>query len=99
MRNMLKSTLAGAILTATAFTLAPSAASAGVIGLTDQQSIAPASKTEKAWYCRRHYRHWGYCGTCRTYRYYGYAYPGYYGYASPVGAAVGLATWPFLGWW
>ncbi|HXY57309.1 MAG TPA: hypothetical protein VEH76_01885 [Methylocystis sp.] len=78
------------------------------MGLTDQQSLAPASVTESVhWrpYCHRHYRHWGYCGTC-GYRTYGYAYPGYYGYgagyygyANPVGAAVGAATWPFWGWW
>lgn len=106
MRSLLKSTVAAAVLSATAFTLAPSAASAGVMGLTDQQSVAPAPKTEKAWYCRRHYRHWGYCGTCgaRYYGYaypstYGYGYPGYYGYANPVGAAAAAVTWPFWGWW
>ena len=100
MRNILKSTLAAAILSAAAFTLAPSAASAGVMGLTDQQSVAPASQTEKAWYCHRHYRHWGCstcgvrhwaCSTCGT-GYYGYSYPsyssGWYG-----------ASWPFWGWW
>ena len=99
MRNILKSTLAAAILSAAAFSLAPSAASAGVMGLTDQQSVAPASQTEKAWYCHRHYRHWGCstcgvrhwaCSTCGT-RYYGYSYPSYTGWYG--------ASWPFWGWW
>jgi len=109
MRNMLKSTLAAAVLTAAAVSFAPSAASAGVVGLPDQQAVTPASLTENVhWrpYCHRHYRHWGYCGRCgyRVYgyaapAYYGYAYPGYYGYANPVGAAVTAATWPFWGWW
>ena len=108
MRNILRSTLTAAVLSAAALSLAPSAATAGVMGLTDQQSVAPASQTEKAWYCHRHYRHWG-CSTCgyRTYgcstcgaRYYGYAYPGYYGYGGGVlGAAATAATWPFWGWW
>ena len=104
MRNMLKSTLAAAVLTAAAFSLTPSAASAGVVGLSDQQAVTPASATENVhWrpYCHRHYRHWGYCGTCGVYRVYGYApaYYGYYGYANPVTTAVGLAAWPFWGWW
>jgi len=99
MRNILKSTLAAAILSAAAFTLAPSAANAGVMGLTDQQSVAPASQTEKAWYCHRHYRHWGCstcgvrhwaCSTCGT-GYYGYSYPSYTGYYG--------SSWPFWGWW
>jgi hypothetical protein len=102
MSNMIKSTLAAAVLTAAAFTLAPSAASAGVVGVSDQRGVAPASATETVhWrpYCHHHYRHWGYCGTC-GYRVYGYAYPayGYYGAAAPVAAAAAL-TWPFWGWW
>jgi len=93
MRNMLTSSLAGAVLATGAFTLAPSAVSAGVIGMTDQQSVAPASKTEKAWHCyRRVWRHYGYCGTCGS-RYYGYAYPSYYGYANPGYYGYGGAGW------
>ena len=106
MGNIFKSALAAAVLSASAIALVPSPASAGVMGATDKQSVAPASATESIhWrrYCHRHYRHhWVYYGYAYPYRYYGYAYPyryGYYGYANPVGAAVGLATWPFWGWW
>jgi len=107
MRNMLKSTLAGAVLTVAALTLAPSAASAGVVGLSDQEGVAPASVTETVhWrpYCHRHYRHYGYCGTCRP-RFYAYAYPvcryatpGYYGYAAPAaaGGLLGLGLFGLL---
>ena len=103
MRNMIKSSVAAAVLTATACALAPSVASAGVVGLLDQQAAAPASATETVhWrpYCHRHYRRWGYVRTYVAPTVYGYAYPaGYYGYANPVGAAVSLAAWPFWGWW
>jgi len=109
MRNILKSTLAAAVLSTAAFTLAPTAVSAGVMGLTGQESVAPASQTEKVWYCHRHFRHWG-CSTCGVHygcstcgaRVYGYAYPGYYGWgggSAVLGAAATAATWPFWGWW
>jgi len=105
MRTMLKSTLAGAVLTAAAFALAPSAASAGVVGLSDQGAVTPPSVTESVhWrpYCHHHYRHWGYCGTCgTTYRVYGLApvYNGYYGYGGGAGwggGLLGLGLFGFL---
>ena len=60
MRNMIKSTVAAAIFSSAAVFLAPGAASAGVIGLSDQQATTPAPAIEKACYFHRHYRHWGY---------------------------------------
>ena len=60
MRNMIKSALAAAVFSSAAVFLAPCAASAGVVGLSDRQAVTPAPAIEKACYFHRHYRHWGY---------------------------------------
>ncbi|HXY57310.1 MAG TPA: hypothetical protein VEH76_01890 [Methylocystis sp.] len=105
MPNMLRSAPAAAVFAAAAFTLAPSPASAGVMGLTDQQSAAPASKIDDAAYCYRR-RHLG-CSTCGACcygcstcgGYYGSVYPSYYGYFGYGAPAVGAVTWPCWGRW
>ena len=104
MRNMLKASVAGALLAAAAFSMSPSTASAGVVGLSDQKTVALPSATQEVYYCHRHWRHYGYygysgcrsygtCSTCGTYGYYGSAWPGY-GYGYPgyygYGGASGL---------
>jgi len=109
MQNMTKLSVAAAILTTAACTLASPIASAGVVSVPDQQVVAPPSTIETVYsrpYWRRHFRHWGYYRTYDAPVVYGYGYPyvygysyGYYGYANPVGAAVSLAASPFWGWW
>ena len=94
MRDILKSSVAAAVLTAAAFSLSPTAANAGVVGLSNEKAVALTSATEQVhWrpYCHRHWRHYGYygySGGCGA-RYYGSSCGtcstcGVYGASSPA---------------
>ncbi|HMK88031.1 MAG TPA: hypothetical protein VK446_00145 [Methylocystis sp.] len=86
MRNVLKIGAAAAI-TSAALAFSPVAATAGVVGLSDEQAVKPVANTDLVhWrpYCHHHWRHhWRYSYYVYP-RYYGYWRPTYYGWSQPV---------------
>jgi len=71
MCNMLKFSVAAAVLTATAFSFSPTSAKS-VVGRSNKETLAPLSATGDFYNCRRHWRHYGYygsgtCSSCGTY--------------------------------
>jgi hypothetical protein len=91
MRNVLNAGVAAALLAATVVSFEPSAASAGVVGLSDQNVVTPASATEQVYwrsYCHRRWvgrRHYG--------GYYGYSGVRTWGYAGGCRTCGGCGTY------
>ena len=106
MRDIIKSSVAAAVLTAAGFCFSPTAANAGIVGLSNEKAVALASVTDQVhWrpYCHHHWRHYGYygySGGCGA-RYYGSSgcgspcrtCGGYYGAAVPTYYGSGWGGW------
>ncbi|HEY8138280.1 MAG TPA: hypothetical protein VIF61_10575 [Methylocystis sp.] len=105
MRNLISSAAATAMCAMIAVSVAPTQASAGVVGVGDQAKIRTASPVEQVYYryyghrhYYHHYRHYGYWRP-HYYRHYGYwrhhyyRHYGYYPYYyNPAAAVVGTAA-------